>query len=79
LGEPLNNLLGPASLGGPNNDLVRLVEALAIADSTVRLELSSLLSAEEVRAVGSRASALADVARFPEADPDRREYPWPPV
>jgi len=60
-------------------DLRRLATGLADPSSAVRAELAGLLSTAEIRALERRTQALVTAGRFPEADPERRAFPWPPV
>jgi uncharacterized repeat protein (TIGR03843 family) len=63
--------------------LVKALRDLAVnlraPDSALARALDPLLTPFEVAATADRALALARAGRFPEADPDRRSYPWPPV
>ena len=43
------------------------------------LQLQSLLSHKEIKALVSRAEQLLSLGRFPEPDPDQRSFPWPLV
>ena len=62
-------------------ELVRDLQDLQkkLKGSTLRQKLLTLLSEEEVEALAARASQLAAQPRYPEPDPRRRPYPWPPV
>jgi uncharacterized repeat protein (TIGR03843 family) len=46
---------------------------------SLRDRLLTLLSEEEVDALAERARQLLTEPRYPEPDPRRRPYPWPPV
>jgi hypothetical protein len=59
-------------------DLTCLVEQLS-ANTQLAEELSEHLSRGEVRALTKRAEHLIQSPIFPDPDPDRRPYPWPPV
>jgi uncharacterized repeat protein (TIGR03843 family) len=41
--------------------------------------LQSLLSLQEIKALGYRAEHLLSMGHFPEPDPDQRSFPWPLV
>jgi hypothetical protein len=62
-----------------DDDEVAVVSAVcdALNDGLGR-ELESLLSRDEVLAMASRASRLAQQRRFPQPDPGRPALPWPP-
>jgi uncharacterized repeat protein (TIGR03843 family) len=60
-------------------DLRRLEARLADSDSALARELRDLLSANEIRALRSRTSRLAESGCFPDPPEDRRAYPWPPI
>lgn len=47
--------------------------------SELQQRLLTLLEAEEVEALGWRAGHLIAQPRYPNPDPSRRPYPWPPV
>jgi hypothetical protein len=51
----------------------------ASAESSLLQSLSALLSLTERIALRERLEGLIETARFPDADPDRRMVPWPPV
>ena len=68
-GEPI-----PVSL---REDLRRLANEVRVG--TLRAELAPLLDEEEIDALADRADATARLDRFPEPDPDRRPFPWPPI
>jgi uncharacterized repeat protein (TIGR03843 family) len=73
-GEPI-----PAELC---RDLSQLLQALAPAEaqpSEFTAALSPYLSRAEIRALGRRAEQLLLGGCFPNPDPSRRPYPWPPV
>lgn len=59
-------------------DLGCLREQLA-ASGELAEKLSEHLSRAEVRALAKRASVLIQNPTFPNPDPERRPYPWPPV
>jgi uncharacterized repeat protein (TIGR03843 family) len=73
-GEPL-----PSDLCA---DLTRLLQQLE-AGNDEPSELSALLSrqltAGEIAALRRRAERLVKAGRYPNPEPDRRPYPWPPV
>jgi uncharacterized repeat protein (TIGR03843 family) len=73
-GEPL-----PSDLCA---DLTRLLQQLE-AGNDEPSELSALLSrqltAGEIAALRRRAERLVKTGRYPNPEPDRRPYPWPPV
>jgi hypothetical protein len=64
------------------SDLSRLLQALAPEESGTS-ELATALSAYinrlEIKALGRRADQLIRAGCFPNPDPGRRPYPWPPV
>jgi hypothetical protein len=60
-------------------DLARLADDLLQPAGELACALADLLSPAEVEATARRARKLARTGRFPDADPDRRSYPWPPV
>jgi Phosphatidylinositol 3- and 4-kinase len=61
-------------------DLSKLIEQLKSDDDTnLAIRLSKHLSAAEIRALNQRAEQLVAAGRYPNPDPDRRPYPWPPV
>ena len=68
-GDPI-----PASL---REDLRRLADE--VRAGTLRGELVPLLDAAELDALAERAEATAGLDRFPDPDPDRRPFPWPPI
>jgi hypothetical protein len=45
----------------------------------IRHELAELLDDRELDALAERAEATATLDRFPDPDPDRRPFPWPPI
>ena len=51
----------------------------ASAEASLHQALSALLSLSERIALRERLEGLIEDARFPDADPDRRMVPWPPV
>lgn len=59
------------------SDLRGLAASLDRKDDPLVVALSELLSGDEIVALGDRACALADVARFPERGRGRH-VPWPP-
>jgi len=64
------------------SDLRRFIQKLQSIDgspSELALSLKSYLSAAEISALYERARRLLAVARFPNPNPNRRPYPWPPV
>jgi hypothetical protein len=68
-GEPI-----PVSL---REDLRHLANEVRVG--TLRAELAPLLDDEEIDALADRADATARLERFPDPDPDRRPFPWPPI
>ena len=56
----------------------QLLEKIKPLIETVPLEVSTLLSSQEVVAISERAKWLVEGARFP-VDPSGRHYPWPLV
>lgn len=73
-GEPI-----PEDLCG---DLSRLFQNLAPGESgstEFTSSISSYLSGAEITALVRRANQLIRAGRFPNLDPSRRPYPWPPV
>jgi hypothetical protein len=48
-------------------------------DSDLAVPLSKYLGAAEINALIQRAERLVSAGRYPNPDPDRRPYPWPPV
>ncbi len=72
-GEPLPEILC--------SDITRFRQELANQSETGRLSksLSKYLSQGEINALGRRADQLLRAGRFPNPDPNRRPYPWPPV
>jgi hypothetical protein len=69
-GEPIpNNLLQNLKMFLPQlND-----------DAPLGKTLSAHLSRGEIKAMAARGQALLDDCVFPNPDPDRRPYPWPPL
>jgi uncharacterized repeat protein (TIGR03843 family) len=59
-------------------DLACLVDQLRSGEN-LSDKLSAHLSRGELRALARRAEQLIETAVFPDPDPDRRPYPWPPV
>jgi hypothetical protein len=59
-------------------DLQGLSEELAGTESALRVQLQSLLTAEEINACQERIRALTNRGIFPNPGPGRH-YPWPPV
>ena len=55
-----------------------LLAAITPLVSSVPLEVATLLTEQEVVAIGERAKWLIDGAAFP-VDPSGRHYPWPLV
>lgn len=47
--------------------------------SSLAAELAKHLTASEIAALARRAERLVNAGRYPNPDPDRRPYPWPPV
>jgi uncharacterized repeat protein (TIGR03843 family) len=47
--------------------------------SDAAVSISRYLKAAEVAAMARRADRLVRAGRYPNPDPDRRPYPWPPV
>jgi hypothetical protein len=45
----------------------------------IRHDLAELLDDRELDALAERAEATATLDRFPDPDPDRRPFPWPPI
>lgn len=68
-GEPI-----PAAL---RDDLDRLARDLGAGP--LRSCLTELLTAGEVEATAQRLATLLSEGVFPEPDPGRRPYPWPPI
>jgi uncharacterized repeat protein (TIGR03843 family) len=60
-------------------DLSEMTDGLADPESDLNRDLHDLLAPAEVKAIEERVHELLDVGEFPEPDPERREYPWPPV
>jgi hypothetical protein len=58
-------------------DLRRLGDE--VRTGTIRHELTELLDDEELDALAQRAEATSALDRFPDPDPDRRPFPWPPI
>jgi hypothetical protein len=58
-------------------DLRRLADE--VRTGALRGELAELLDDEELGALAERAEATATLERFPDPDPDRRPFPWPPI
>ncbi len=62
------------------HDLSRLVEQLKSgSDAEALASLAAYLSSTEINALLQRAERLISAGRYPNPDPDRRPYPWPPV
>ena len=59
-------------------DLQGLGEQLAGTESALRVQLQSLLTAEEISACQKRIRTLTSRGKFPNPGPGRH-YPWPPV
>jgi uncharacterized repeat protein (TIGR03843 family) len=59
-------------------DLTRVRAQLA-PNAELSGALSSYLSGREIAALAQRADTILNVGRFPDPDPNRRPYPWPPV
>lgn len=70
VGEPL-----PAELLA---DVGRLGADLG-AGGPAAAALGGLLALQETAAMRERLASLLAAARFPEPEPDRRPYPWPPI
>jgi uncharacterized repeat protein (TIGR03843 family) len=60
------------------NDLVKF-QQLFHPGSKLITTLQKYISPPEIAAMGVRASRLIESGYFPEPDPQRRPYPWPPV
>jgi hypothetical protein len=58
-------------------DLRRLADG--VRAGTLRDELAPLLGEDELAALAERSEATAGLDRFPDPDPDRRPFPWPPI
>jgi hypothetical protein len=58
-------------------DLDRLADE--VRAGALRAELAPLLDEEELEALADRADATARSDRYPDPDPDRRPFPWPPI
>ena len=72
--------LGPVAVPAAwREELARLAEALADADSALTTRLGRLLEADELAALARRARALAELEALPDLDPQQRPYPWPPL
>ncbi len=69
-GEPI-----PASLCA---DLEAFISKLK-PEAALFVQLQSLISQREIRALAARAEHLVSVGHFPEPDPEQRSYPWPLV
>jgi hypothetical protein len=86
-GEPIPQDLRPAlekllALLQPSQELVH--PSLAAIDpranaSPLVASLRKHLSAGEVKALTARTRLLLEIGRFPNPDPERRPYPWPPL
>ena len=64
------------------SDLTLLLQNLAAGESGTTefaSSISSYLSGAEITALVRRADQLIRAGRFPNLDPSRRPYPWPPV
>ena len=68
-GDPIPDLL--------RQDLRRLGNE--VRTGAIRHGLAELLDGEELDALAQRAEATAALGRFPDPDPDRRPFPWPPI
>lgn len=61
-------------------DLTLFIEKLSSgSDSEPVASLSACLSSAEIQALIHRAERLVAAGRYPNPDPERRPYPWPPV
>jgi hypothetical protein len=61
-------------------DLSNLIGQLkSESDSNLAVPLSKYLGAAEINALIQRAERLVSAGHYPNPDPDRRPYPWPPV
>ena len=75
----------PLSFRVPSQKLIVVVEGYEdVLPSEARTIVDSgawrkLLSPAERGATARRAQRLVRAGRFPDVDPDRRSYPWPPV
>lgn len=69
-GEPI-----PADL---HAELAAFKKKLSL-DETLQVQLSRHLSKAELRALAARAAELLKMGAFPDPQPNRRPYPWPPL
>jgi uncharacterized repeat protein (TIGR03843 family) len=60
-------------------DLVALGTVVSDPGDAAAQMLAQLLSHDELRSLARRIRDLVARGRFPDPDPDRRSFPWPPV
>ncbi|MGW8252033.1 MAG: SCO1664 family protein, partial [Anaerolineales bacterium] len=73
-GEPI-----PSDLCADLTVLHQMLSGSPDSDSPLPAELGKYLTAAEISALARRAERLVKSGRYPNPDPDRRPYPWPPV
>lgn len=69
----------PDELCGDLTDLARQLSTDAGTPSSLRQQLQPFLSPVEIGALLQRTTRLLQQGSYPNPDPSRRPYPWPPI